>query len=123
MRGGARRRAALADAFTRVVDLALERRADILTLGGDVYEGARAGPQTARFLFEQLARFGGPVYIAPGNHDPYHARALYARADLPPNVHVFTEATWAAREFPRRHLLWLRPWDVGTRASLRRRSL
>jgi len=100
VRGGARRRAALADALTRIVDLGVERRADALTLGGDVYEGARAGPQTARFLFEQLARFGGPVYIAPGNHDPYHVHALYARGDVPPNVHVFTEASWTAHEFP-----------------------
>ncbi len=96
VRGGARRRAALADAFARVVDLALERRADALTLGGDLYEAERAGPQTARFVFAQLARFGGPVLVAPGNHDPYSARALYARDDLPPNVHVFAEPRWSA---------------------------
>ena len=96
VRGGARRRAGLADAFERVVDLALERRADALTFGGDLYEAERAGPQTARFVFAQLARFGGPVLIAPGNHDPYSLRALYARDDRPPNVHVFAEATWAA---------------------------
>jgi len=98
LRGGARRRAALADAFTRIIDLALERHADALTLGGDVYESARAGPQTARFLFEQLSRFAEPVFIAPGNHDPYHARAIYARGELPANVHVFGEPSWQARE-------------------------
>ncbi len=96
LRGGARRRAALADAFVRIVDLALERRADALTIGGDLYEAQRAGPQTARFIFAQLARFGGPVLIAPGNHDPYSARALYARDDRPPNVRVFAEPAWSA---------------------------
>ncbi len=96
VRGGARRRAALADAFARVVDLALERRADALTIGGDLYEAERAGPQTARFVFAQLARFGGPVFVAPGNHDPYSARALYARDDRPPNVRVFAEPAWSA---------------------------
>ena len=50
-RGGAPRRAALADAFVRIVDLALERGADALTIGGDLYEAERAGPQTARFIF------------------------------------------------------------------------
>lgn len=95
VRGGARRRAALADAFVRVVDLALERRADALTIGGDLYEAERAGPQTSRFVFAQLARFGGPVLIAPGNHDPYSSHALYARDDLPPNVRVFAEPSWA----------------------------
>lgn len=96
VRGGARRRAALADAFARIVDLALERRADALTLGGDLYEAERAGPQTARFIFAQLARFGKPVLVAPGNHDPYSARSLYARDDLPPNVRVFAEPAWSA---------------------------
>jgi DNA repair exonuclease SbcCD nuclease subunit len=96
LRGGARRRAALADALIRIVDLAIERHADALTLGGDLYEDGRAGPQTARFLFEQLSRFGGPVFIAPGNHDPYHARSIYARGDRPANVHVFTDTGWSS---------------------------
>lgn len=96
VRGGNRRRAALADAFVRIVDLALERRADVLTIGGDLYEAERARPQTARLIFEQFARFGGPVYVAPGNHDPYSARSLYARDDLPANVRVFAEPAWTA---------------------------
>ena len=50
-RGGAARRHALADAFVRIVDEALARDADVLTIGGDLYEAERAGPQTARFLF------------------------------------------------------------------------
>jgi DNA repair exonuclease SbcCD nuclease subunit len=96
LRGGNARRKALADAFVRIVDLALERRADALTIGGDLYEAERAGPQTARLLFEQFARFGKPVFIAPGNHDPHSSTALTARDDLPPNVRVFNEATWSA---------------------------
>ncbi len=95
LRGGATRRKGLADAFVRIVDLALERRADALTIGGDLYEAQRAGPQTARFLFEQFARFGGPVFIAPGNHDPHTSTALTARGDLPPNVRAFNESTWS----------------------------
>jgi DNA repair exonuclease SbcCD nuclease subunit len=96
VRGGAARRAALADAFVRIVDLARDRGADALTFGGDLYEAQRAGPQTARFLFEHFARFGKPIYIAPGNHDPYAARSLYARDDLPANVRVFAEPDWSA---------------------------
>jgi DNA repair exonuclease SbcCD nuclease subunit len=96
VRGGNRRRAALADAFARVVDLALERRADVLTIGGDLFEAQRAGPQTARLIYEQCARFGNPVFIAPGNHDPYAAHSLYARDDKPANVRVFAEPAWSA---------------------------
>jgi DNA repair exonuclease SbcCD nuclease subunit len=96
VRGGSARRAALADAFERAVDLAIARKADALTIGGDLYEAERAGPQTARFLFAAFARFGKPVFIAPGNHDPNTARAIYARDDLPRNVHVFADASWSA---------------------------
>jgi DNA repair protein SbcD/Mre11 len=96
VRGGSARRAALAEAFERIIDLALERNADVLTIGGDLYESERAGPATARFLFAAFARFGKPVFIAPGNHDPFAARSLYARDDLPPNVRVFRDASWSA---------------------------
>ncbi|MGH7707011.1 MAG: metallophosphoesterase family protein [Vulcanimicrobiaceae bacterium] len=98
LRGGSVRRAALAAGFSRIIDLARERAADVLTIGGDLYESERAGPQTARFLFEEFERFGKPVYIAPGNHDPYAPGALLARADLPANVRVCNEAGW--RAFP-----------------------
>lgn len=95
-RGGGARRKALADAFVRIVDEALARHADVLTIGGDLYESERAGPQTARFLFEQFARFGKPVFVAPGNHDPHAPSSLLARGDLPENVKIFNEAAWRA---------------------------
>jgi DNA repair exonuclease SbcCD nuclease subunit len=96
VRGGSARRAALADAFERIVDLALARHADALTIGGDLYEAERAGPATARRIFTAFARFGKPVFVAPGNHDPFAARSLYARDDLPSNVRVFADADWNA---------------------------
>ena len=96
LRGGARRRAALADAFVRIIDLACERHAEALTIGGDLFESARASEQTARFLCAQFARFSGSIFIAPGNHDPHAETALLSRDDLPPNVRIFREAAWNA---------------------------
>ncbi len=96
LRGGAARRAALADAFVRIVDHALAIGADALTIGGDLYESQRAGPQTRRFLFEQFARFGGPVFVVPGNHDPHGPASLLSRDDLPANVTFFDDASWRA---------------------------
>jgi DNA repair exonuclease SbcCD nuclease subunit len=80
------------------VDEAIARKADALTIGGDLYESERAGPQTVRFLFEQFARFAKPVYVAPGNHDPHAPSSLLARGDLPENVRIFNEAAW--RPYP-----------------------
>ena len=95
-RGGSARRKALTDAFARIVDEALARNVDALTIGGDLYESERAGPQTVRFLFEEFARFGRPVFIAPGNHDPHGPATLLARGDVPDNVKIFNEAAWRA---------------------------
>lgn len=105
-RGGAARRAGLADALARIVDAALERGADTLTVGGDLYEAERAGPQTFRFVAEQFARFGKPVYVAPGNHDPHAPNSLLARTDLPGNVRVFNEAAWRAYPLGEDVTLW-----------------
>lgn len=105
-RGGAARRKALADAFVRIVDEAIARDADALTVGGDLYESERAGPQTVRFLFEQFARFGKPVFIAPGNHDPHAPASLLARGDRPENVKVFDEAAWRAYPLAEGLTLW-----------------
>ncbi|MBC5811667.1 MAG: DNA repair exonuclease [Candidatus Eremiobacteraeota bacterium] len=105
-RGGAARRKALADAFVRIVDEAIRREADVLTIGGDLYEAERAGPQTFRFLAEQFARFGKPVFVAPGNHDPHAPSALLARGDLPDNVRVFNEANWRAYPLASDVTLW-----------------
>jgi DNA repair exonuclease SbcCD nuclease subunit len=105
-RGGAGRRKALADAFVRIVDEAIGRNADVLTIGGDLYEAERAGPQTFRFLSEQFARFGKPVYIAPGNHDPHAPNSLLSRRDVPENVHVFNEPKWRACALAPNVWLW-----------------
>ena len=94
--GGARRRAALADAFVRIVDHAIALRADALTIGGDLFESERAGPQTARFLVAQLGRFPGRVFIAPGNHDPFAGTTLLGQWELPANTHVFSDPMWQA---------------------------
>jgi len=105
-RGGSGRRKALADAFVRIVDEAIKRDADVLTIGGDLYEAERAGPQTFRFLAEQFARFAKPVYIAPGNHDPHSRNSLLARSDLPESVRVFNEPSWRAYAIARDVTLW-----------------
>ncbi len=105
-RGGSYRRRALADAFVRIVDEAIARAADALTIGGDLYEAERAGPQTARFLANECVRFGKPVFVAPGNHDPYGPHHLLARGALPPNVRIFDEAAWRPYALAEGITLW-----------------
>ena len=86
------RRQELRDAFRRFIDLALELKADAVTIGGDLYEHDRFTLDTAHFLRGQLERLGPiPAFIAPGNHDPLVPDSLYRQIDWPGNVTIFTE--------------------------------
>ena len=71
---------------------ALARRegADAVLLSGDVLDGGHVYRQTARALARALGETGCPVFIAPGNHDPYTRDCVYATQQWPENVHIFS---------------------------------
>ena len=87
-----RRREEQREALERLADLVLDERADLVLLSGDRRDGARAYRETAEALSRALARMAVPVFIAPGNHDPYTARSLYASVVFPENVRIFRTA-------------------------------
>ena len=88
----ANRRQELRDAFRRLTGLALELPAHAVTIGGDLFEHERSTLDTGHFLRAQCERLGAiPVFIAPGNHDPYLPDSLYRRIEWPANVHIFSE--------------------------------
>jgi DNA repair exonuclease SbcCD nuclease subunit len=67
-----RRRLDLRDALRRAGAVAEERACDAVTIGGDLYEAERSGPDTGRFLTELFASWAPMrVAIAPGNHDAF----------------------------------------------------
>ena len=88
-----RQRQRLREALGRIVDLALERDADALLCGGDLYEHECATADTAAFLRATFAR-AAPlrVFVAPGNHDWYGPGSLYTSTSWSDNVHVFRES-------------------------------
>ncbi|MCI9445011.1 MAG: DNA repair exonuclease [Oscillospiraceae bacterium] len=75
----------------RLADLALLEKADLVLLSGDLFDGERVYPETLERLKTALARMRCPVFIAPGNHDPYTPRSPYAHQPWPDNVCVFRE--------------------------------
>ncbi len=103
-----KRRWELRDALRRIVDLAIERQCDVITIGGDLYEHDRVTEDTGRFLAEQFRRFPGRIFVAPGNHDPYKPDALYRRIDWPTNVHIFRSMAWEPVELDS-----ITVWGVG----------
>lgn len=88
----AARRQELREAVRRLVDLAIESKADAVTIAGDLYEHDRVTLDTGNFLRQQFERMApARVFIAPGNHDPYVPGCLYERVEWPQNVLIFTE--------------------------------
>jgi exonuclease SbcD len=76
-------------ALKSLVDLCLEERADVLLLGGDLYDGDWHDYATGAFFAREAARLaeaGIPVVMVTGNHDA--ASRITKALRLPANVHV-----------------------------------
>jgi len=81
-------------ALGAVVDAAIDERADVVLLAGDVFDHNRVSDDEIRFLLGQLSRSGKPSVILPGNHDCYDAHSVYRRAlfaDRPTNIYVLDD--------------------------------
>jgi exonuclease SbcD len=83
---GAHRRTMLRSALRWAVDLALDRDAQAVTIGGDLFELEHVTSDTTAFVARQLARLACPVVIASGNHDYSSSTSPYLTMGWPPNV-------------------------------------
>ena len=70
--------------------LTVAEQADLVLLAGDLLDSERVYRQTARALARTLGQMPCPVFISPGNHDPFTADSVYATVDFPENVHIFS---------------------------------
>ena len=86
----AQRRREQRELLARLARLARDRQADLVLLAGDLLDGRQTYRETAQALAQTLGEIPCPVLIAPGNHDPYTAKSLYAALDWPDNVHIFS---------------------------------
>lgn len=95
---GNRRRQSLRDVFHEIVRRAGSWPADALLIAGDLFERDRVTRDTIAFLISEFDSIPHvPVFIAPGNHDPYTTASPYATETWPENVHVFTRPEWQAK--------------------------
>ncbi len=96
---GNRRRQSLRDVFQDIMRRAAEWPADAVLIAGDLFEQERVSRDTVAFLREafELIR-PTPVFIAPGNHDPFVASSPYATEAWPANVFLFNRPEWTAHE-------------------------
>jgi DNA repair protein SbcD/Mre11 len=83
-------RDATRDAFTRMVDMAIEEKVDALLIAGDLYDGDQTSMKTARFIaaaYKRLTDAGVRVFVIRGNHDSQSK--IMRELTLPDGVTVF----------------------------------
>ena len=77
------------DLIDRLAWLVRKEEGEVLLLSGDLFDGERVFPETLDRLRDALAELSCPVFIAPGNHDPFTPVSPYALQRWPKNVHIF----------------------------------
>ena len=85
----AQRRGEQRELLERLAGLARKKEAGLVLLAGDLLDSERVFPETALALSKALASIPCPVFIAPGNHDPYTDRSIWTALNWPDNVHIF----------------------------------
>jgi len=87
---GRLRREELKAVLAAIIDLALAEQVEVVLIAGDLFEHKYATRGTMQFIDEQFRRLGDvPVFISPGNHDPYVPGSYYETYPWAPNVHIF----------------------------------
>jgi exonuclease SbcD len=83
-------RSATRDAFTALVDRAIEEAVDFMVIAGDLYDGSWRDYNTGIFFCKEMGRLkraGVPVFVLFGNHDA--ESEMTKKLDFPDNVKVF----------------------------------
>jgi exonuclease SbcD len=96
---GNRRRQGLRDVLHAILERAATWPADAVLIAGDLFDLDRLNRDTVAFLRREFGALQPvPIFIAPGNHDPYTPDSPYAIENWPGNVHIFSSPQWTAFE-------------------------
>lgn len=86
------RRGDMIKSFDKAIDIVKTEKADMLIIAGDLFEGQWVLKSTINHVLTKLGElYPLPVFIAPGNHDPYTAESYYRIYKWPDNVHIFDQ--------------------------------
>jgi DNA repair exonuclease SbcCD nuclease subunit len=92
---GPRYREARLAAVERLLEVARSRRCAAVVVAGDVFDDNLVDAVTWRRTVDILRRSPVPVFLLPGNHDPYDAASVYRSKefdDLAPGVVVLSDS-------------------------------
>ena len=69
--------------LTRLAQVAQQAQVDLVFLCGDLFDSQRVRPETLQALHQVLEEMEAPVFLAPGNHDPYTDASPYGSSPGP----------------------------------------
>ena len=81
-------RAAMLALPGQIADLCIREGCDICLISGDIFDGVWS-PEGYEAVYRALERMEVPVFIAPGNHDPYREISVWTMEQWPENVYLF----------------------------------
>lgn len=73
----------------KIAELAESHGAQSILLSGDVFESNEVSMDTQDAFIRAFGTLDIPVFVSPGNHDPYTDSSVWARMRIPQNVHIF----------------------------------
>ena len=77
--------------FQKVLDDAVECKADCIIHGGDLFFRSKVSRALVEMVFDRLKQVAGqgiPIVIVPGNHE--RSRIPHSELSFHPNLHIFT---------------------------------
>ena len=98
------RRKSLRTIVSKIIDVANEESADAIIFAGDLFDTYTIYAETSNSIVSDFSRTKIPIFITPGNHDPYTADSPYKTLSFPENVHIFTTQHLEYKELPDSHL-------------------
>jgi len=103
---GDKRRQEQRNVYLRILRLAIDENVDMVLIAGDLFDQARVSPRTISFIKEGISSIAPiPVFIAPGNADPYIPESPYACTVWPANTVIFTSNRFKIHEIPEKNLI------------------
>jgi DNA repair exonuclease SbcCD nuclease subunit len=83
------------EAIARMAELAAQTGCSFVVVAGDVFETNQPDARTVARAIDRLASFTVPVYLLPGNHDPFDPASIYRNPAFigrcPANVEVLSD--------------------------------
>lgn len=94
----------LQNTFTKIIDLAISEKVDLLLISGDLFDSPNPPSQLIDFVTRQLQRVSAPICLVPGTHDSKldtlgKPRPLQGQGKIP-NLTIFSGSEWTYKEYP-----------------------